>query len=248
MLTGRQNNLFALFLKTKIYLLKEQAYVIRNYYKKLSFFLSDSLFFLFYLPFNPYRICRRFSKGKEGVYGETPLSAYERIAKECELTTSDCFFELGSGRGRGAFWLSSFVQCRVMAVEQIPLFARIAKAIGFLMRRRGLCFLNEDFFHVDLSQASVIYLYGTCMEDLAICQMAQKFSKLSRKTKIVTISFSLCDFATHSFSLEKSFPLSFPWGKTKAFLQRPTGDYEGLPALSCHQKQDGVKSKKISSL
>ncbi len=221
-------SLLSLYFRTKAYLFKEQLQVAFRFYTNFRFFLFDLLFFLFYLPFNPYRICRACAKKTEDeVYGETPLSSYASIAKECGVSTSDVFFELGAGRGRGAFWLSFFIGCKVVAIERVALFVRIGRILAHFFQQKNLCFSQEDFAHTDLSKASVIYLYGTCLGEKEILHLIHKFSRLMPKTQIVTISFSLLDYAKDSFILRKSFSLSFPWGKTKAFVQTPTCSQRG---------------------
>ncbi len=226
---GSKVAFLALYFRTKHYLFKEQMKVIFNFYKNIRFLFFDALFFLFYFPFNPYRISRQFLKRDDReekiFYGETPLSSYERMAKECQITSSDIFFEFGAGRGRGAFWLSFFIGCRVVAIEWIPLFVKIGKALGFFFRGKAPSFHQEDFLQTDCCCASVIYLYGTCLKETEILQLIQKFCRLSKGCKIITISFPLTDYAPHSFVLEKSFSLSFPWGETEAFLQTPANPY-----------------------
>jgi hypothetical protein len=179
------------------------------------------------LPFNPYRISRAFSKknyaSQESFYGETPLTSYEKIANECSIDSSDVFFEVGSGRGRGAFWLSFFIGCPVVAIEWIPIFVKIGKLLAFFFGKCSPSFRQENFLQTDYSNASVIYLYGTCLQEEEIVQLARKFSRLSSRVKIITVSYSLTDFAPGAFDLQKSFPVSFPWGQTEAFLQTPKG-------------------------
>jgi hypothetical protein len=80
-----------------------------------------------------------------------------------------------------------------------------------------LCFSCADFLTADLSQATVIYLYGTCLKDTTIDALADRFSTLSKEVKIITVSFPLSDYSS-SFVTRQSFIASFPWGKGEVYL------------------------------
>ena len=70
----------------------------------------------------------------------------------------------------------------------------------------------------DLTKASVIYLYGTCLKDEAISTLLFSFKELKKGTKVVTVSYPLSDY-TDAFVLKKKFIASYPWGKTEVFIQ-----------------------------
>ena len=129
-------------------------------------------------------------------YGETPLTTLETIAKECRLTgKADVVFELGCGRARTCFWLHEFVECHVVGVEQIPEFVTRANHVAVKFGVQGVEFRNEDMLQTDLTGATVLYLYGTCLEKTFIEKLIKKFEKLPSGTKIITISFALEEFA-----------------------------------------------------
>src|SRR5262245_60931707 len=107
--------------KTNFYF---QWETIRNYYlKSCRFALCDFLLGIASLFFNPYRICR-----KRGlVYGETPLVSLHQIATISHLSPNDCWLELGCGRGKGCFWVSQFIGCRTIGIDQVTLFIRLSQ-------------------------------------------------------------------------------------------------------------------------
>ena len=74
-----------------------------------------------------------------------------------------------------------------------------------------------DILDADLSQATAIYLFGTCLPDPVIEKLVQRFCQLSSSTKIMTVSFPLSDYSS-AFKTLKEFIGSFPWGKTTIFL------------------------------
>ena len=180
---------------------------VRLYYKSPKFALIDLTFGLIALFLNPYRTCRKFleKKGADNIYayGETPYFTYEKIVKECGIGPKDTWIEMGSGRGKGCFWLAHFAGCKVIGIEWIPQFIHIARSIKTLFRMGRVQFLKSDIEKVDLSEATVIYLYGLWPN-----------LKIHEKTKVITISEPL-----EGYKVIKSFWVRFPWGRTTAYLQ-----------------------------
>ncbi len=172
-----------------------------------------------YLWKNPYTISREFYQaiGERDIYqyGETPLTTMSKIARSLKLTEEDHIFEYGAGRGRTSFFLNHFSDAKVTAIEHNPIFIERAKDIA---QKHGLdiTFLEKDFLDVDPKEASVIYLYGTCLPDRTIYQLCDKFQK---GVKIVTISYALREY-DRRFSIMQKLRVRFPWGDTEAFINQ----------------------------
>lgn len=202
---------------------RREKEIKQHFYKDPSFKKVDRALLKNYSFKNPYRISKQYLKSAGDkqihIYGETPLSTFETIANECEIKQSDTVIDMGAGRGRGAIFLHHFKQCRVIGYEKIPHFVEVANKLITTFDLTGIEILEEDMFQADLSVASVIYLYGTCLEDEEIEHLIAKFSNLKAGTKIVTISYPLTDYADENvFKLVKEFTVSFPWGDTSAYL------------------------------
>ena len=196
------------FVRVKKTLLAEQLSVIRRYYPKSPrFALVDLSLGFFSLFFNPYRICRK----SGSIYGETPLSTLHRIADQCRLSSDDIWLEIGSGRGKGCFWIALFTGCRAVGVEKIFLFARLAQFLAALFRL-DVHFYAQEMEEADFSKATCVYLYGTTLSDAEIERLAEKMKALPSGAKVVSISAPLPGWGC------RSFPVSFPWGETEAFL------------------------------
>ncbi|MEI6243108.1 MAG: class I SAM-dependent methyltransferase [Chlamydiota bacterium] len=210
---------FKLFFSIKYYNLKEYLRVIFRLYRNFSFCCIDLMLLLPYLCINPYRSCRKWGEKEKKtthIYGETPLTTMETIAKNCSITSQDTVFELGSGRGRTSFFLHSFFGCSVIGIEEVPIFIHIAKCIKRLFRLQKISFRKEDFLQTNLSSATHIYLYGTLLSNEEITQFL-KNPTLNKKTKMITISYPLSEFS-QDWKIESSFRVSFPWGRTEGFL------------------------------
>jgi SAM-dependent methyltransferase len=216
--------LFWLNFKVGIHNMIEFFKVIYRYYPHLSFLKIDTSLLFSYLFHHPFRVSKQFlrSRGELDIYtyGETPLTTLEEIAKTCQISSQDTLFELGCGRGRSCFWLNQFIGCRVVGVDYVPMFIQRANRIKERFHLQEVEFRLEDLFTTDLTGATVIYLYGTCLEDHLIKQLINRFRHLPAGTKIITVSYSLLDYApTAPFHLVKTFSATFTWGVTDVYLQ-----------------------------
>lgn len=201
--------------------------VVFRFYPNKKFRQEDFGLIRSYLFLNPYRICKDYliQKGEEDpyVYGETPLTTLAQIAKECELTAQDVVYELGCGRGRSCFWLAAFVKCRVIGIEQIEIFVDIANQIKTKYALDNVRFSTGNFLDFNYKDATVIYIYGTCLDELTIQHLIKKFAKLPLGAKIITVSYPLTDYLELQnwglFELVHTFQAPFAWGKADIYLQ-----------------------------
>lgn len=210
-----------LFIQTKFYLFKEELKCRRLFYSNQEFKKVDGLLRRSYLFCNPYSSSRKYlqTRGEQEVdtYGETPLTTLHLIAKKCQLSPTDQLIEMGSGRGRGAFFLSHYFGCSVHGVERIPLFVTKANEIIKKTGSDRIQFTCGEMQEVDLSFATVIYLYGSCLEEEEILNLIQKFDQLSSHVKIITVSYPLTDYSAQ-FKVVEQFAAPFPWGEATVYL------------------------------
>lgn len=206
----------------KIFQLREQSKTFR-FYKHSKFFLIDLLLFLLTIFYNPYRSCRKFFQKKGlnhlGIYGETPLSSWQKLSNVLGLSSSDTVLELGSGRGKGCFWLSEVIGCRAIGIEWNSVFVLAAKVIGKLTGARAE-FIYGNMLEVDFPIVNVVYLYGTCLKDPEIKRLLEKIRFLPLQTRIISISYSLSAYEEGVYKLDQVLNLRFPWGETQAFIHR----------------------------
>ncbi|MBY0528695.1 MAG: class I SAM-dependent methyltransferase [Rhabdochlamydiaceae bacterium] len=170
---------------------------------------------------NPYRISNQFLRSQgfaqRDLYGETPLSTLQQVALALKLTSEDHLFELGCGRGRGVFFLRCLYGCEVTGIDWHPTFISRAQKIAPLDTQNRTHFTCSDFMQADLSQATVIYLYGTCLQDEEIHLFCQRLSECALLKYVATVSFPLCDYDP-LFKTLSVFSASFPWGDADLFI------------------------------
>lgn len=200
----------------------EFVFIAVRYYSNWTFCKVDCALGWLYLFDNPFAISKKFmqEKGAEQiyVYGETPLTTWETIAKHCKISEKDTLIELGCGRGRVCFWSRLFLGCKVVGIEQIAPFVERAQAVAQRFKISNIEFRCEDFLKSNLSGATVIYIYGSCMQDQEIENLAKKISSLPMGTKVISVSYPLSDYS-NSFELMNSFPAQFTWGTGDVYLQ-----------------------------
>ncbi|MGB0360108.1 MAG: SAM-dependent methyltransferase [Endozoicomonas sp.] len=194
------------------------------YGSNLRFLLPWLWLKLSYLLDSPYSVSRRYERKRKAsdlyVYGETPLRTLELITERTGLTSKDHVFELGSGSGFTALWLHGIKKCRVTAVEQVPLFCwRLHRTI----KRMGLPAVSvrcESYLQTPLQGATVIYLYGSNLEDAVITELTERLAELPKGVRLITISFPLTDFAkNHDFIIKDQLKAQFEWGEADVFIQ-----------------------------
>jgi len=201
------------FFRVKKENIRSQWESIRLYYpKNWRFGLADFLLGLASLFFNPYRVCRK----RGSVYGETPPASLSRIASFCKLTPEDVWLDLGAGRGKGCFWIASFIGCRAVGIEEAPLFVWVAQWIGRISGLKRVSFLKSDWKEADFAKATCVYLYSTCMEEDELTRLTKKMEALPLGAKVVSVSAPLPKNPYLHYT--GSFPLIFPWGDTEGYL------------------------------
>lgn len=207
------------FFTVKWRIWRDQGNAIRFFYKSPRFALLDLTFGLFSLFSNPYRTCRKFlqKKGEKDIYsyGETPYTTLQQLASACNLQPNDRWLELGSGRGKGCFWIAHFIGCEAIGVEWVPQFVRMGRLLKSCFRIKNVSFHMQNMEETDFASISAVYLYGTCLQDESTRRIVDKMKSLPQGARVISISSPL---ESKAFVLKKTFDVSYPWGEAEAFL------------------------------
>ncbi len=203
---------------------REERWIKKRYYCHFLFQRADTLLKQSYCKQSPYKISKQhfLSRGAQDVhvYGETPLSTWEYILGKCGIHAGDCLYDLGCGTGRGVFFVSAYFGCRAVGVDFISSFIHKAKEIQRQIPQTSLHFVHGDITTCDLSEASVIYLYGTCLDDSTIEALSRRFSSLKKGVKVITVSYPLSDYLLDNpFAVKEVFSAKYAWGEAEVFYQ-----------------------------
>lgn len=214
--------LFALRIKLQFCQWVEFLHTAYRYYRNWTFCKIDLSLLATYAFHSPFMISKRYliEKGEKKVhaYGETPFTSLEEIVTQCRITAKDTVLELGCGRGRTCFWLHCFVGCRVIGIEYVPLFVERAKMVSERFKVPQVEFRLQDMTQMDAAGVTVVYLYGTCLEDEVIERLVVKFKGMPSGSKIITVSYPLTDYEPKQFEVLKCFPIHYPWGTADVYL------------------------------
>lgn len=216
--------LLGLYVQVKYRDLLELFKVAKRYYHKRQFLWLDlgMLRNYYLISADATSKCYLRRKGAENIhiYGTTYLTSLDSICKRCNITASDTVFELGCGPGRTCFWLNCFYKCKVIGLEHIPRFVKIANKLKQQMKFKDVEFRDDDMLVADYTEASVVYLYGTCLSNAEIKQLSKSLQTLKAGSKIISVSYPLVDLLPKGFLyLEHCFPVAYPWGSADVYLQ-----------------------------
>ena len=217
-------NLLWIGLKARWFFFFEYCKAVWKYYRNFSFAKVDLLLVFSYLFRNPFKISQHFLKerGEEDIYayGETPLTTLEEICEQCAITEKDFVYELGCGRGRTCFWLNQWLGCRVVGVDYVPDFINRAKTLVKSCQLEEIEFRLEDIAETQFNGVTVIYLFGTCLDEETIRQLIHNLAHLEPGVKIISISYPLTDFDDKKIlEFHRQFKGKFSWGESDIYLQ-----------------------------
>ena len=202
----------------------EFGHVVWRYYRYPRFALADSLIQLKYLFTNADRICfsylKHFStRDVQRWYGETYLSTFAKISRAADLSPDDHLYELGCGRGRLVFWASEVLGVETTGIDLNPVFIRRAESVRGRIRNRLAHFRCENIMQADLSDATVVYLYGTAFEEEAFPGLVSLLKKTAPGTRILTVSWPLTRLVDDgSFYTDKEMSGRYLWGKGTVYI------------------------------
>ncbi|MEJ2680324.1 MAG: class I SAM-dependent methyltransferase [Gammaproteobacteria bacterium] len=209
------------------------------FYRKPGFALTDLLLQSTYFFSSADRLCFTYLQHQpedqvQIWYGETPLRSFKTLCQAAQISSEDHLFELGSGRGRLAFWADRFVQCTVTGVEINPIFIARAQRIKRLFRRHKLRFLQTNILDAPLAEATVIYLYGTAFEKPAWPRILHALQQTRPGTRVITVSKSLAEWGdTGHFALIHTHWISYVWGKAPVYIQTRVDHHDTITPAQC---------------
>lgn len=198
--------------------------IFRYYLRNPRFALIDVCCRLHYTLNSPFKICDNynalFPESDVQCYGETPLKTLQLIASKAKIRADNLVYELGCGRGRGVFWLNSYLGCDTLGIDINPIFIHRAKRIKRWFSLKRVDFDQVLMHQLDCRGAEVIYLYGTSLSDEYIRKLVTHFCELASGTKIITVSYSLLEYgAQEHYEVVERFTGRFPWGISDIFVQ-----------------------------
>ncbi|MBS1986491.1 methyltransferase domain-containing protein [Candidatus Dependentiae bacterium] len=135
------------------------------------------------------------AKGGNSTYGEITPSALTALLQQLSITKKDVLYDLGSGTGKVV--MQSYLEFPFKKVVGIELSAQRykeaqralagLKSRGFVDKKRSISFIQGDIVETPYTDATVVYLCSTCFSDDLMTKLAEKFSRLKKGARIVTL-------------------------------------------------------------
>lgn len=156
------------------------------------------------------------------VYGSTPWQTFLKIADSLELHDGDVYCEPGCGTGHLCFLMHQGYGLRVTGIETIATFVETAAAIRQELAAAGrdvsgLNFVCGDFLAADLSDATVIFVAGTCFPaELRAALSARIAAEAPPGARVISLTHPLGP----PFVLSHTVEGVFSWGRDQALIYR----------------------------
>lgn len=119
----------------------------------------------------------------------TSKEVSRKLLRLAKVKKGDVFYELGSGEGTTVLIAAKEFQAKCVGIEIDPVRSVISRVRIFLSGVKHIAILRKNFFHVDLSPATVVYAY---LVPKALLRLQKKFLKdLKPGTRVVSYKYEI---------------------------------------------------------
>ena len=147
---------------------------------------------------------RRFRK-PDVIYYPTPPETVTEMLRLANIKEGEVLYDLGSGDGRIPIAAAKQFGIRAVGIEIDP---KLVKEAQENARNAGVSelvrFRNEDMFHIDISEASVVTLYLS--DKLNVLLLPKLLRELRPGSRIISHDFRMGDWKPEQ-------TVRVPWGK-----------------------------------
>jgi protein-L-isoaspartate O-methyltransferase len=139
------------------------------------------------------------------IYYPTPPETVDEMLRMAKVKPGDVLYDLGSGDGRIPIAAAKQYGIRAVGIEIDP---KLVTEANELARQAGVSelvkFRNEDMFHIDVSEATIVTLYLS--EKLNVLLRPKLLSELRPGSRILSHDFRMGDWQPEQ-------TVRVPWGK-----------------------------------
>lgn len=175
--------------------------------------------------YSPYRAAHATTLSSEYdlTYGELAIPTVDRILDQLNLSSHDHLVDLGSGRGRVVL-LAAVRGIHALGIECVPALIQAAR-YGAGPDLPLAQFSQDNFLHVSLQDATVIWAVGTCWSETTRQQLLQKLLQLSANTWIISLTRPFEHPRLPTRHIVRGWTT---WGRDRYYLQQMVEPAEGL--------------------
>ena len=134
-------------------------------------------------------------QNKEFIYGEIDFLSFYTILKRATPSTTDIFYDLGSGSGKTVISAMLYFNLKkAIGIELLPPLYKQSKTQlqkatqeyeddKACLKRIEL--INDNFLNADFQDADIIYVAATCFSDITWHQLIEKMARLKPGSRII---------------------------------------------------------------
>ncbi|MFA5359080.1 MAG: hypothetical protein WC310_04675 [Patescibacteria group bacterium] len=121
----------------------------------------------------------------------TDKKDWQRIFALAEFKDCDVFYDLGCGAGALVFEVNKRFGIKTVGIEVSLFMYLICRIRQIFHPSENLFFRRDNFFHVDLSEATVVYFFGipTNLENNELPEKLRK--ELKPGTRVISYAFAI---------------------------------------------------------
>jgi SAM-dependent methyltransferase len=137
------------------------------------------------------------------IYGEVHFLSFLNILERVKPRSGDIFYDLGSGSGRAVIAAAlAFDFSKSCGIEILPTLIDLANnqvtkakslikleqadsAEHYLQKIANVMFINDDFLHVDIDDADIIFITATCFHYTMWQEIVLKLATLKPGARVI---------------------------------------------------------------
>ena len=178
----------------------------------------------------------------EYTYGEIDFTAFIALIALTKPSHDTVFYDLGSGIGTAIFAYALVFPFRACyGIERLPLLhltaqqqlKKLEKMPNYTNKCPNIHFINDDFLHVSLTKATLIFINATAYFGEIWQEINQKLNHVQKGTLVITTSKKI---TSKQFQLINTTTVSMSWGPVITFIHKKTHNEMVLEPLSTAHK------------
>ena len=182
--------------------------------------------------FNLSRQARREHDAIEYTYGEIDFLSFIALISLAKPDQNTVFYDLGSGTGKAVVALAMVFNieksCGIELFNVLHTTAllqqqRLQQQTDYQDKANTLHFINEDFLHMDFSDATLIFINATAFFGETWLAINQCLLQVKGGTTVISTSKKL---SAEAFTVTKKTTVKMSWGLVNAYIHQrlPSAD------------------------
>jgi len=202
--------------------------IIKRWYRSLSLNKHVSHFQTLYSTVNGFALSRQARRERDAIeytYGEIDFISFISLISLAKPNTNTVFYDLGSGTGKAVlacamvfnmhkcYGVELFSALHDSALKQQHLLQQLP---DYQEKSKSIHFIHGDFLHIDLSDATLIFLNATAFFGDLWTDINHQLRQTKPGTLIITTSKKL---SSAFFIVKKITTVHMSWGVVQAYIQ-----------------------------